>query len=183
MKTGLIITCAALLIGTTVAGKLITTNNTFVDWERDIVKFDKESQNTLANYTTKIFEVTQVPKMYEKSLRNVIKDTFSGRYGADGSKATMQWIQENNIQFDSTMFTKIQTTMEAGRNEFRLSQTKKIEVCENYRAELNYVVGGFVAGLLGFPKADLDQVCTIVLNDHTNEAFKTKIDNGVKLDF
>ncbi|CAL9967725.1 virion structural protein [Vibrio phage D479] len=178
----------ALILATVIAvptfvgvSSYVGAHNKGTEWEADIGKFHKESQNTLANYTTKIMEMAQVPGKYKEDLKEVISATFGGRYGKDGSKATMQWIQEQNLPFDSSMYTRLQNTMEAGRNEFRLSQTKKIDICGNYEKELGYFWGGMWLRMAGFPKKDLSDVCKVVLNDHTNKAFETGIDNGIKL--
>lgn len=131
-----------------------------VSYEAQISRFDKDSQNVLSNYTIKIKEMAQVPDMYKDDLQDVIQATFQGRYGQDGSKAMFQWIKEQNIQFDSSLYTNIQMAVEAGRDEFRLSQTKKIDVCEDYRG---YTKKFFNRIFLGgeFPSYNINKMCQV----------------------
>ena len=80
--------------------------NTGARFEADIEKFDKSSQNTLSSYTLKLKEAAKVPEKYVSSLKEIISATFEGRYGENGSQATFQWIQENNIPVDPSVYTK-----------------------------------------------------------------------------
>lgn len=183
MKTSHIVLLVIALFTTPfviVGGSYMSAYNNGVEWVGNINKFDKESQNTLANYTTKIGEMIQIPALYKNDLKEIVSATFGGRYGKDGSQAVMQMIQEQNLPFDSSMYVKIQNTIESGRNEFRLSQTKKIDICEEYNKQVSYLWSGTFMKLAGYTKATVEKQCVLVLNDHTNNAFKTGIDNGIK---
>lgn len=162
-------------------GMYVSTSNTNTQMESNIEKFHKASQNTLSNYTLKIRDMAQIPDMYTADLKKVIDATFQGRYGKDGSKAVTQFMTENNLQFDSSMYKSLQVAMEAGRNEFKLSQDKKLDVCTGYENQLNYVMSGFMSRVAGFPKKDIDSLCKIVLDKETNEAFETGEAKTIKL--
>lgn len=151
-----------------------------VSYEAQISRFDKDSQNVLSNYTMKIKEMAQVPDMYKEDLQDVIKATFQGRYGKDGSQAMFQWIQEQNIQFDSTLYTNLQAAMEAGRDEFRLAQTKKIDVCEDYRG---YTKKFFNSMFIGdeFPSKGIDKMCQVIQSQSTKDTFESGTDEVIKL--
>lgn len=125
----------------------------------------EENTAVLNNYTVKVQEVAQVPDMFKNDLREVISDTFTGRYGDGGSKAVFQFIQENNMNLDPVLYRQIQQVMEAGRNEFLTSQRKLIDVKMNYEAQLNYVWSGFWLGVAGYPKVDLNKYQIIKLDD------------------
>ena len=109
--------------------------------------------------------------MYKNGLKEVIKGTFEGRYGADGSKAVMQWIQEQNIQFDSSLYKEIQIVISAGRDEFRISQTKKLDACQLYETRLQQFPGNIVAGMFGFPRL----TCQVVSDSRTQAAFESGV--------
>jgi hypothetical protein len=123
----------------------------------------------------------QVPENYKEALKEQINATFQGRYGADGSQATMQFIQENNLPFDSSMYKDLQRTMSAGRDEFKLSQDKKLEICTQYGKLTNRPLSKFILGLMGYPDAGIDKKCTIVLDAKTKETFETFIAEPIKL--
>ena len=159
----------------------IGAHNTGVRYEANIEKFHRETQNTLSSYTMKIKDMAQIPDMYVEDLKKVIDATFQGRYGEDGSQATMQWIKEQNLNFDSTMYTRLQQTMEAGRGEFKLSQTKKLDICGNYEIARNNFWGGMWMKFAGYPKKDIDKLCAIILDTQTNEVFETGEAQQIKI--
>ncbi|AAQ17956.1 hypothetical protein Aeh1ORF287c [Aeromonas phage Aeh1] len=182
-----VIAVVVLLLGLIVVpvmgfvGMYVSTSNTNTQFESNIEKFHKASQNTLSNYTLKIRDMAQIPEMYTADLKKVIDATFQGRYGKDGSKAVTQFMTENNLQFDSSMYKSLQVAMEAGRNEFKLSQDKKLDVCAGYENQRNFVMSGFFSRMAGFPKKDVDSLCKIVLDKETNKAFETGEAETIKL--
>ncbi len=161
-----------LLIGASLFGMYISAYNSGVRYEAQIEKFHKSSQNTLSNYTLKVKEMAQVPDMYVSDLTKVVEATFQGRYGQDGSKAVMQWIQEQNLQFDSKLYLNLQAVIESGRDEFKLSQDRKLEICTQYEQELGYFWRGMWMGVAGYPKKDLDVICKVILDAQTNDTFE-----------
>lgn len=161
-----------VVLGVAVAGVFISYANKAVGMEEVISRFHQGSQNTLSSYTLKIKEAAKVPDMYVDSLKEVVQATFEGRYGAEGSRATFQWIQEQNLQVDSSLFANLQTIISSGRDEFKLSQDRKIDACTSYQRMLRQPVSGFFMSTLGYPKVDLG-MCRIVLDANTNEAFST----------
>ncbi len=83
--------------------------------EKGIKAQYEDMENVLAQYSLKVAEIAQVPEMYRDDLKEVYRAAIEGRYGANGSQATMQWLREQNPNFDSSLYTKIQQVMEAGR--------------------------------------------------------------------
>lgn len=168
---------ALLVIG---FGAAVSYNNSFAHIEQQVKKFNKDSENHLSNYTLKVQETAQIPDMYKDGLKEVIKGTFEGRYGKDGSKAVMQWIQEQNIQFDSSLYKEIQVVISSGRDEFRISQTKKLDACAIYETKLAQFPGSMFAGFFGYPKIDLDKTCQVVSDDRTQAAFDKGVQQPIK---
>lgn len=142
-----------------------------------IDKYNKASMNSKSTYTMKIKEAAKVPDMYIEDLRAVISDTFEGRYGADGSKATFQWIQENNIPVDPSLYSKLQTIIDAGRTEFQQSQDRKLEICATYKTMTTQLWSGFMLNLAGHNFERVSDMCRIVVDSGTQEQFKTGIDS------
>ncbi|HHB9680564.1 TPA: hypothetical protein ACOAY7_002947 [Vibrio cholerae] len=158
----------------------VSAVNTGARFEADIEKFDKSSQNTLSNYTLKLKEAAKVPEKYVGSLEEIIQATFEGRYGEDGSQATFQWIQENNIPVDASVYTKLQQIIDAGREEFKLSQDRKLESCAQYEFTRNTFWKGMWLGVAGYPKKDIDKLCRIIVDSSTGEKFSTGVDSEIK---
>jgi hypothetical protein len=137
------------------------------------------NKNTLAQYVQKIQEMAQVPEMYKNDLKEVISAAIGGRYGANGSQATWQWIKEHNPSLDSKIYVKLQETIEAGRTEFQTNQNVLIDKCRQYETILDsYTIRGVMLRFAGFPKIDLKDSCKIVTNDYTDKAFKDHKESG-----
>lgn len=168
-----------LLVGG-LATSYIGAVNTGARFEANIEKFDKSSQNTLSNYTLKLKEAAKVPEKYVDSLKDIIKATFEGRYGEDGSQATFQWIQENNIPVDASVYTKLQQIIDSGREEFKLSQDRKLESCAQYEFSRNTFWKGMWLNIAGYPKKDIDTLCRIIVDSATSEKFTTGVDSEIK---
>lgn len=171
-----LVVLALLVIG---VGTVVSYFNDFNRTEQQVKKFNKDSENYLSNYTLKVQETAQIPDMYKDGLKEVIKGTFEGRYGADGSKAVMQWIQEQNIQFDSSLYKEIQVVISSGRDEFRISQTKKLDICAMYETKLAQFPGSVIASIFGYPRIDLDKTCQVVSDSRTQAAFDAGVQKPI----
>jgi len=85
---------------------------------------------------------------------------------------------------DSALYVKIQQIMEAGRNEFKVAQTRLLDKKRVYVTNLSYVWKGFWLEQAGYPKlnvcfeggADDFEIITI---DYGIEAYETGIDKGI----
>lgn len=154
--------------------------NQGVDMERQVKMVYESNKVVLNTYTTKVQEVAQVPEMYKNDLNEVIKGTFEGRYGKDGSKAVFQFISEQNLNLDPTMYQQIQQVMESGRNDFKVEQQKLVDVTANYQASLDYAWSGFWLRLAGYPKINLAEY-KILVTDEVDQKFKSGKDEVIKL--
>lgn len=152
----------ALTIAVAVVGfGTYTSNfNKAVEFETTIEAQWDENRNVLSATTTRVMEMAQVNEMYRDDLKEIVEATFQGRYGDDGSDAAWQWIQEQNPQVDSSLYTNLQATIEAGRNEFKTSQTRLIDHRRQYQTALRKnipIVGtGWWMRMAGFPSEDFD---------------------------
>jgi len=165
-----------LLVATTLVGSYITGVNSGAKFEANVEKFDKASANTLSAYTMKLKEAAKVPEKYVEALQGIIKQTFEGRYGDDGSKAAFQWIKENNIPLDPSVYTKLQSIIDAGREEFKLSQDRKLEYCSQYEIARNQFWSGMWLNIAGYPKKDITKLCQVVIDKSTTDKFNTGVD-------
>lgn len=138
------------------------------------------NQNILGQYTLKVQEAASVPAMYRDDLQKVMTSVLSGRYGKNGSQAVMQWIKEQNLPYDSTLYVKLQQIIEAGRNEFQTAQTHLIDEKRVYTTNLGYVWKGYWLAKAGYPKINLDDYKTIT-TEESNNAFKSGVEAPIKL--
>lgn len=132
----------------------------------------ENNKNILAQYGQKVAEAAQVPTMMRDDLQAVVVKAIQARYGEDGSKATMQWLQEQNPSLDPQLYRKLQQIIEAGRDEFKNSQTRLIDVKRNYETALGSFWQGLWMRVAGYPKINLADY-KVVTTDNVEESFKT----------
>lgn len=147
-----------------------------VKMEASIKAQHTQNKNVYDNNWKKFREMAQIPEMYTNDLKKLYDGALQSRYGAEGSKAVFQFIQEHNPQLDSAVYTKLQAAIEAGRNEFSASQATLIDKKREYETLLNGNQALFVNVWFGFPRIDLDQY-GIVTSEKTEEVFKSGKDN------
>ena len=150
-----------------------STNNSCVRQENGLEAQYQANQSNYANYFNKLREAASVPAMYTADLEKVYKGVLAGRYGADGAKQVVLFVQEHNPKFDSSLYTKLQTIIEAGRNSFDADQRTLLDKRRVYQNTLGELPGSMMVHMMGFPKVDLRKYDPVT-NEATEEAFKTK---------
>ena len=176
IATGIVIGGIAL-IGVT---SYISAYNTGNRLERTIEATFTDNQNVLAQYSNRIGEAAQIPAMQRDDLAEVVERALDARYGEDGSQAMFQWIQEQNPQIDSTVYTELQRIINAGREDFRVAQTRLIDQKRVYETALGSFWQGTWLRIAGYPQTDMDQF-VIVTNARTDEAFSTGQEEAIQL--
>jgi hypothetical protein len=138
------------------------------------------NQQMLGKHSTQIAEMAQVNDMYKDDLKEVYAAAMQGRYGENGSGAVMQWLKEHNPNFDSALYTKLQQTIEANRNEFTNAQTLLIDAKAVYQTQLGNPWSGLWLSFSGYPKIKLDDI-KIITSSHAVKAYEDGVDNGITI--
>ena len=156
-------------------------NNTAANYEASIIAADTDSQNVLGQYAPKLQEAIGVSKLQVNAVKDVISGANASRYGADGSKADVQWIQEQNPQLNQQSYQTILDIIQAGRDTFQLTQRRKIDEIRSYRSSTQQIPGKWFYSMMGYPTPGFfDKYDHIVVSSHAQKAFQTGIDDGVK---
>ena len=158
----------------------ISAYNTGNRLERTIEATFEDNQNVLAQYSNRIAEAAQIPAMQRDDLTQVVTAALDARYGEEGSQAMFQWIQEQNPSIDSTVYVELQRIINAGREDFRMAQTRLIDQKRVYETALGTFWGGTWMSVAGYPTVDLDDF-VIVTNARTNDAFSTGQEEAIQL--
>jgi len=162
----------------------VTNANYGVRAEQTLRATWEDNENILAQYSLKVNEVVQVPTMYKDDFKEVYEATMAGRYGDSGSEAMFQFLKEQNPQLDSALYVKIQQIMEAGRNEFRVAQTRLVDQKRVYVTNLGYVWKGFWLDTAGYPTLNVGfrggaDDYEIITSEYAVDAFESGVDKGI----
>lgn len=146
----------------------------------------EDNENVLAQYSLKVMEVAQVPSMYKADVIEIYSAALEGRYGEEGSQAMFQFLKEQNPNIDASLYTNIQQIMEAGRNEFKVAQTRLVDAKRVYVTNLGYVWKGFWLETAGYPTLNVGfqggtDDYRIITSDYAIDAFETGVDKGIVL--
>ena len=171
----------AVVVVCGVGMSVLGTHDTFVAFEEGLEAQYKQNQNNYDNYFKTVKEAMQVTDAYSSDFKKSYDSFMKGRYGQNGSQATMQWIKETVPNLDPSMYKDVQNVIKAGRKDFEMNQKTLLDKKRVYKTELNSLWGRIVGqGVWGFPKKPLD-VYDIVTSGETEEAFSTKKSNPIKL--
>lgn len=182
MNKGIIVVMAASALGLGIASVAISANNTANVYEQNIIAQHQQSENVLGQYAPKLAEQIGVTKLQANAVKDIFNSANTSRYGKDGSQANMQWITEQNPNFDQSNYHLVLETIEAGRNDFQNQQKTKIDQVREYRTALGQFPSGFVMKIMGWPSEDFfARYGEIVVSDHAAKAFETGRDNGLDI--
>lgn len=85
------------------------------------------NKNTYDNFWKTVKETAQVPDKYKEDFKQLLVAETTAKFGPDGSKATFQWFQDRQINFDASQYRKIQDVIESGRQDFKRSQNELLD--------------------------------------------------------
>lgn len=166
-----------------------TENTTIAQW--------KDNQNTYDAFWKTVKETAQVPDKYKDDFKQLLVADTTAKFGPEGSKATMQWFQDRQINFDAGLYRKVQDVIESGRQDFKRSQTTLLDKQRKVADMTQSYWGGVMAKHYDFPRElhgeaappkdlDGDNRLTvldypIVTSAHTQKAFQTGQDDEVQV--
>lgn len=190
MRTGLI---TSIVVATLVAVFATSAVFGFVGFQNQANRHENAikaqytaNQNVYDNGYKKVLEVAQIPEAYAADFRNLYHEAITGRYGDQGSRAAMQWIQEQNPNIDATLYRQVQQNIEIFRNDFTATQKQLISYKQEYE---NFLIANtssrfynWLASAFGgqYPHIDLTKF-DIVTSARTEGAFQTKKDEPLRL--
>jgi len=112
-----------------------------------------------------ISQQAQVTDKYKDSFKDVFVGVMRARYNSGGQ--LMKWVQESNPNFDSSLFTNLQNSIESQRETFNEAQKRAIDI----QREHNNLLRKFPGSLFLSGRKEFD--LKLVTSSRTEEAFKT----------
>lgn len=154
-----------------------------VGYENNIDAAVENNEQINGNFKLKLMDSISTSKLNAGQVTALVEAANKARYGAEGSKASWQWIKENNLNLDQSINKQLLQVIEAGRNDFQAAQTRLIDTKRAYETALEkqYLLGeGWWLKMAGFPKINLkEQKYQAVSSAGAKEAFKTGVDTPV----
>lgn len=158
-----------------VISSLIGTYNSGVRYENQIEATVDNNEQILSAFYLELDESVQVTDMYASDFRAVMTDVMQGRYGDDGLQGALAtWVNESGVNFDSTMYERLQQIITRNRGRFSNEQTRLVNVRQQYENARESFPGVMFYSALGFPKLDLaDPRYNPITDQEASEAFDT----------
>lgn len=157
----------------------------------------RDNQNRYDAFWKTVRETAQIPAQYKDDFKDLLVAETSAKFGEGGSKAAFQWFQERSIQLSPELYAQVQRAIEAGRNDFKVSQTTLLDKQRRLRAHRNVPTGRVFRGFVDFleevhgdlaPPKDLDGDGLLTVLDYpivtstrTQEAFAAGKDEEVQV--
>lgn len=183
LKIAVVFGLLLLLGGGSCVGYALSVRSSAVTHEAGVKASHDRTRSTLAKGATTLMEVAQVPTMYKDDMVEVMGAEMGagGRYGNNGKQALMNWVQERQLNFDSSLYKKIQQVSEAVRADFDADQKMKIDRIQIYEAWYKQLGPSIVLKFWGFPSEDFKKHSVIVTSDYTEESFSKGKAEAIKL--
>ena len=159
----------------TFIGSVLSVYNEGNRMETGIVYQQEKNKTSFDSMWKTILETAQVTKQYSKDIKSISVETAKARYGEGGSKAIILFLQEQGIQVDSALYSKLMTIIETKRGTFDRSQEALVARLQEYDLWRKSPRVKMVNWLwfMHFPKIDLNKY-QVVTSDETQKAFDTK---------
>jgi len=137
------------LIGVGLVVGYVGFSNDANAFEVDIPAQYQQMKNVYDNGWKQVMETAQVPQNYTEDMQKVWQGALTGRYGANGSQATLQFIKEANPQIDASLYKKVQEQIESFHATFTAAQTKIISEKQAYGLMLKATTSGRFYNTIG----------------------------------
>lgn len=175
-KTSILPIVLAIILIVLVAGggAMWSQRNVAIKMENRVQAQYKDNQNTYDNMWKKFKEMTQVTELQADQFKNVYMDLISGRN--QDENLLFKVVHESNPELGTEVYTQLQREISAGRETFKNSQTKLLDIIREYN---DYVQTKVFMIILGKQPLNMDDY--IVTSQRTDDAFNDKKDDEVKL--
>lgn len=121
-----------LLVAFVIGFGYVGFSNTTNAYEVDITAQYQQMKNVYDNGWKTVMETAQISDNYRDDMIKVWQAALTGRYGANGSRAVLQFIKEANPHIDSQLYVRVQDRIDGFHSTFQGAQTKLISEKQEY---------------------------------------------------
>lgn len=173
-KVLLVVSFTALVFGITVGLMAATYHNTEVSLRNQISAQQKSAELTFDSTWKIISQQAMVADKYKNDFKAIYADIMDNRY-ANGGGELMKWISEHNPQFDSSLYSKLMSSIEANRKAFEAEQKQLVDL----KREHDTLLVKFPSSLFIGGRESID--ISLVTSSKTKETFASGEENDIDL--
>jgi len=163
-----------ILLGVMTLGNMSKVKNNCVRYEKQIEARHGNMENIHSNTWKRVAGKANVVGKYSSDLKELVKSYVEGR---GGNAKLASSVKEAIPNLSPDLYKDIMVTIEEGNNEFKVSQTEKIELISQYEIYLESgIIRPMVVGMFGYPKIDLKEMKTVISVGESKKVFETKED-------
>ena len=121
-----------------------------------------------------INQQAQVADQYKTAFEEIYPELISGRYSS-GDGSLMKWIQEQNPNFDTSLYQTLMESIEVQRLSFEKNQARMLDIIREHETLCKTVPGAW------FIKDKTPIEYTVISSTRTKIVMGTGIDDDVEL--
>lgn len=168
-KLGVSLAAAAAVVAAT--GYAVAGYNRLVGLEQRIVAQHAQTQNVYSAILSNIRSQGLSVEQYAASVQEALRNAIGGRYGDQGARGALLFIQEQNPTIGQDVFLKLQSAIESGYAAFERSQRLKLDMLREYETALRVFPTNLVAASAGLPAIDLKEYGRLALAAEAQDMF------------
>ncbi len=133
-KNGIITLICFVIIGIGVvlgASLYFSYNNSEIRLRKEAVAQYDKVEGVYDKMWKILQQKAQVSNEYKEAFKEIYPEIISGRYSS-GDGSLMKWIQEDNPDFDSSLYKDLMASIEIYRTEFQKSQERLIDIVREH---------------------------------------------------
>lgn len=178
MKKGTIITLAIVGLFMIVGFSLFNSYRSVYDRNVQLKNKFKKQESVIASYYDKMWKVLKQQASLTDQAAETFKDIYipliSGRY-EKGDGTLMKWIQEQNPNFDQSLYTKLMDNIDILRTDFTNQET----IAATIKEEHDNLRQEFWSSI--WLKGEPELIWKSITSSKTENAVKTRIDDDIEL--
>ena len=187
-KVGLSALAGVVLLIVFIVASFFSYSNGAVDYETRIETAVATNKGALGQYRLGVTEMVGTLGLGADLNTDGAVKQIESRYGAGGSQAMMQWLQENNIAaVPQGTLDSIMRKIAAGRADFQGAQERLLDVCRGYKKLQRQPYSGFWLRLAGYPSSEYSEeggngkLCRAITSKGAEKAFETGVEDALDI--